>query len=134
MAERQKITHPQFEVSDRGFVHWTPVEDTYGHEVKVYESSAAEEPCMWLSVDGPVHLNAPAKPAAGVSHGVSPDGHASAHLNFSQVLQVYDRMSAWIARHRDEVAKIRADRYAADLATELGIPWMPEGPQDAPTP
>lgn len=114
-----------YEVSDRGFVHWTPVPDTYGHEIKVYESSAADGPCMWLSIDGPVHLNAPAEPKAGIPHGVSPDGSASAHLTYEQVLQVRARLTAWIARHVTEGAEIVADRYAAELAHELGVPWTP---------
>lgn len=111
-----------YKVSDRGFVHWTPVQDTYGHEVKVYESSAAgDPPCMWLSVDGPVHLNAPAEPKAGIPHGVSPDGSASAHLTYEQVTQVYARMKAWLELHQDEGARWAADKYAAELAAELGV-------------
>ena len=40
---------PAYEVTERGFIHWSPVPTTYGHEVSVYESSAAEQACMWLA-------------------------------------------------------------------------------------
>jgi hypothetical protein len=85
------------------------VETTYGHEVKVYESSAATDPpCMWLAVGKP-----------------SEEGEA-AHLTYEQVMQVQGRIRAWLQRHREAGARWAADRYAADLARELGIAWEPD--------
>lgn len=38
-------------MTDRGFMHMPPIESTYeGHEARVYESSAAIGPHIWLSV------------------------------------------------------------------------------------
>lgn len=43
--ERTDVT-----VTDRGFQHMAPVPGTYGGEVKVYESSSAMAPHIWLNV------------------------------------------------------------------------------------
>ena len=102
---------PAYEVTERGFIHWSPVPTTYGHEVSVYESSAAEEACMWL--------------ALGQGRMDDSDGERCAHLTYEQALQVHARIGAWLDRHRAEFARARADAYAAGLAAELGVPWEP---------
>jgi hypothetical protein len=99
---------PQYEITDRGFVHWTPVTTTYGHEVRVYESSAAEQACMWLALG---------------EGQVEDDGDRCAHLTYEQALQVHGRIGAWLERHRPEFARSKADEYALGLAKELGVPW-----------
>jgi hypothetical protein len=38
-------------VSDRGFSHLPPIIGTYGGTVRVYESSAASGPHIWLAVN-----------------------------------------------------------------------------------
>jgi hypothetical protein len=98
---------PAYEVSDRGFVHWRPVATTYGHEVKIYESSAAVHACMWL--------------ALGQGKIDDQDGERAAHLTYEQALQVHARIGAWLERHRGGFARERADAYAAALAKELGV-------------
>ena len=40
---------PNVTVTDRGFQHMDPIPGTYGGEVKVYESSAASGPHVWLN-------------------------------------------------------------------------------------
>lgn len=46
-----------YEVTDRGFKHYEPIAGDRGETIRVYESSAAREPCIWLEVeDGPAHL------------------------------------------------------------------------------
>lgn len=105
-------TDAPYTVSDRGFIHWAPVATTYGHEVTVYESSAAEQACMWLSL------------GKGQTHD-SEDTDRSAHLTYEQALQVHGRIGAWLDRHRAEFARARADEYARGLADELGVPWEP---------
>lgn len=99
---------PAYEVTDRGFIHWTPISTTYGHEVKVYESSAAEQACMWLAI----------------SEGKVADhnGERTAQLTYEQALQVHGRIGAWLERHRTEFARVKADEYASALAAELGVP------------
>jgi hypothetical protein len=97
------MPEPAYEVSDRGFVHWTPVPTTYGHEVKVYESSAATDPpCMWLAVE-------------------NDDEDQCAHMTYEQVQHVYARIGAWLQRHHDAGARWAADRYAAELRAEFGL-------------
>jgi hypothetical protein len=100
-----------YEVTERGFVHWSPVPTTYGHEVRVYESSAAEQACMWLTV-GPGTTD-------------DRDGERCAHLTYEQALQVHARVGAWLDLHRSEFARAKADEYAAALAAELGVQWAP---------
>lgn len=34
----------------RGFKHLEPIPDSRGGEIRLYESSAAYEPCVWLSI------------------------------------------------------------------------------------
>lgn len=39
-----------FELTNRGFRQYAPIRTRYGHELKVYESSGAEEAQLWLGV------------------------------------------------------------------------------------
>jgi hypothetical protein len=41
----------EFETGDRGFKHYAPINTTYGHRIKVYESSAADAAHLWVEVD-----------------------------------------------------------------------------------
>jgi hypothetical protein len=52
----------EYMVTDRGLTHMRPVPSEYGGEVKVYESSAAEGPHIWLQATAPVNLNEPDGP------------------------------------------------------------------------
>jgi hypothetical protein len=38
-------------ITDRGFKHLEPIKTSYGHTVRVYESSSAMRPCLWMKVD-----------------------------------------------------------------------------------
>ena len=38
--------------STRGFSHFDPIVTSYGHEIRVYESSSASAPHIWLAVNG----------------------------------------------------------------------------------
>lgn len=79
------------ELSERGFAHWEPVETTYGSQVRVYESSAAAGPRLWINIDGECHLDENPKPFAGISHGIA-KGSASAHLNLEQAKLLRHRL------------------------------------------
>lgn len=68
--------------SDRGFAQYAEFQDQYGALVKVVESSAATEACVWIFVDG-----------GGT------DSHGSAHLNHEQAVRVRDALSEWIDTH-----------------------------------
>lgn len=39
-------------ITDRGFAHLPEIVSDYGGSVRVYESSAAEHPAIWLTVEG----------------------------------------------------------------------------------
>src|SRR4051812_5026736 len=56
------LPHLTVTQTERGFAHLPPLEDTSGRGFSVYESSAAEEPCVWLNVSGEgktyLHLDA----------------------------------------------------------------------------
>lgn len=55
----------------------THVETSYGHLVRVYESSASIGPHCWLGIlDGPRNI--------------------SAHLNLAQAVEIRDRLNAFI--------------------------------------
>ncbi len=51
MPQPQPTPEPAVTVTDRGFKHYEPISTTYGHVVKVYESSAASAPHVWLEID-----------------------------------------------------------------------------------
>lgn len=68
------------ELSDRGFKHWPSVWSRRGEEVRIYESSAAEEPHLWLAV-------------------YSGDQHGTAHLTLDQALIVADLLTAAVQNH-----------------------------------
>lgn len=70
----------------RGFhIYGEPVVCTYGSEVSVYESSAADGPHVWLKVkcDGEI-----------LHH--QPEGEGVSHLNEEQARAVIARLQAWV--------------------------------------
>ena len=74
------MTDIQITETDRGFhLYGDPVRTRYGHEVSVYESSAASGPHCWLKV--------------GPSENVE---GCTAHLNVEQAVAIRDRLSAFI--------------------------------------
>jgi len=85
-----------FERSDRGFLGYGgPIPTDYGHDVQVYESSAAKGPCVWLAVG---------------DSALTP-GH-NAHLTLAQALKVRAAL--------DQFMEGVADRWegGADLVAE----------------
>jgi hypothetical protein len=97
--EQARATVPPHEYSDRGFAHWPPVGGGYGAEVKVYESSAAAGPHLWVTVAAECHLESPVRERPGISHGVAL-GEASAHLDMDGARRVRDQLDAAI-RHSE---------------------------------
>ena len=51
--------HLTIKTSDRGFDSLPSIPSEYGGEVRVYESSSAESPKIWLMAEAPVNLNEP---------------------------------------------------------------------------
>lgn len=84
-------------LSERGFKHHEPVE-TDRATVRVYESSDASSPHLWLSLLGEGFLGEEPRPVAGVSHGVAITTVA-AHMTLEQATAVRDTLDAAIAAH-----------------------------------
>lgn len=76
-------------VTDRGFKHYAPAPSEYGGEVKVYESSAASGPHIWLSAVCPANLNDPS--------GASVE--AVAHLTLDNATLLRDQLTHLIENH-----------------------------------
>ncbi len=51
--------HLETITSDRGFDRLPPIPSTYAGDVRVYESSAADGPHIWLKATAPANLNEP---------------------------------------------------------------------------
>ena len=70
----------------RGFhLYGEPFECSYGTQVRVYESSAAMAPHVWLALK--------VRPDMEQAHTV---GEASAHLNRTQAIALVARLTAWL--------------------------------------
>lgn len=70
-----------FEIADRGFKHYEPIVSNSGDEVRVYESSAADAPYLWLRVN-----------------------EATAHLRLADVERLIASLKAGIANHYQQPA------------------------------
>lgn len=82
MSEDVAVTY-----SERGFVQYTPIHCTYGTKTRIYGSSAAMGPHVWLNVD-----------TAGSNienQGEAKD--AVAHLNLQGAQTLVDQLQHWIA-------------------------------------
>ncbi len=98
MPQPQPTPEPAVTVTDRGFKHFHPIPTTYGHVVRVYESSAANRPHVWLNIEGDVHLDSRPRPAVGIPHGVA-KGSAAAHMTLEQAEALRSALGAAIATH-----------------------------------
>lgn len=81
-----------YETSDRGFRHYEPTPTSYGHEVRIYESSAAMEPHLWLSVE------LTPENARDAGSNIEP-GRQAAHMTLDQAEEVYNKLGAAIRDH-----------------------------------
>jgi len=80
------MTEIDITVNERGFHGYgNPVETTYGHVVRVYESSAASGPHCWLDIAKHFDLG----------NGDIPRERATAHLNEEQARAIAARLLAW---------------------------------------
>lgn len=68
--------------SERGFRQFPAITDAYGGTIRVYESSAAESPHLWLNVTA----------FAGFTD------KGTAHLTIDQARQIADQLN-WFADH-----------------------------------
>lgn len=93
------------EYSQRGFKRMKPVPSNYGGEVRVYESSNASGPHIWLAVECPANLNEP--------NGPTVEAHAHITIEDAKVLA---EQLAWLADNHYQVEWDREDAQAADAS------------------
>lgn len=67
-------------VSERGFISYDELTDSYGAQIRIAESSAASGPHCWLWTEG----------------GSVKGNNGSAHLSLEQAIQVRDALTAFI--------------------------------------
>lgn len=81
-----------YELSDRGFKHYEPTVTDYGHVVRIYESSAATRPCLWLAVE------LTAEDARKAGSNIEPSA-AHAHMTLKQAEEIHAKLGAAIHNH-----------------------------------
>jgi hypothetical protein len=86
-------------VTDRGFRHLPPIPSTYGGDVRVYESSNASGPHVWLTATAPTDLNDPDGPSTA----------APMHLTAEAAWRLADQLR-WLVEHH----------YQGDARPEAG--------------
>src|SRR3990167_812542 len=95
--------------SDRGFAQYAHFKDTYGFDVKVAESSAATEECVWIFIDSK-----------------ATNSHAAAHLNFSQAKAIRDSLNDWIAAHVPDEPADTTKFFDLDAIEADFVKWSEE--------
>ena len=75
--------------SNRGFAHLPAIPGAYGGEAKVYESSAASGPHLWLCVTEPTEANKPGGPFV----------EATLHLTVENAAKLAEQIQYLIANH-----------------------------------
>ncbi len=80
--------HLQAEQSDRGFSRLPEIPGAYGGHVRVYESSAARSPHIWLQVDIPAD-----------DAGHSEREKATMHLTAENAIKLAEQLQYLVANH-----------------------------------
>lgn len=105
--DSERVTdHLQPTTTDRGFKHMPPIPSKYGGDVKVYESSAAIGPHLWLRAESPVDMNKPDGPTV----------EAVIHLRADDAWHLSEQLQ-WLLEHHyqgdarpQEMTGLRIDR------------------------
>ena len=106
--------HLRFTTTDRGFDHMPPIKGNHeGCQVRVYESSSASQPSLWLRAESPANLNIPEGPTV----------HAVVHLPVDDAWKLAEQIVRLVQNHyqgdaphwrdgeMDPVNKALADAY-----------------------
>lgn len=96
-------------VSDRGFSSLPAIPDTYGGEARVYESSAASAPHLWLAVTQPANYNAPGGPKTS----------ASLHYLIEDAVKLAEQILFIAGHHYQRSGAVAADELTA-IAQDMG--------------
>lgn len=92
-------TDPDFP-GDRGFAHWEPTTTEYGCLVRLYESSAAVGPRLWLTLTLP--------PEETPGNLEASETHTHAHLTVEQAIEIVIKLVAAIRYVSGETIKVGA--------------------------
>lgn len=71
--------------SERGFEHYDPIPTSYGHDVRIYESSSANEPRLWMAIEKTERSQI--------------DDPSVVHLTFGQAEQIIQTLQTAMAYH-----------------------------------
>lgn len=117
------VTAPNVTITDRGFKHLDPIRGGYGGETRVYESSAAEHPHIWLAISEPNDLTAWAR---GDESGGVKDAHN--HLSLEAAKALRDQLAWLIENHYQIVHADIVDEPPAedDPAVRAGLEAVSE--------
>lgn len=98
--------HLEPTTTDRGFKHMPPIPSKYGGAVRIYESSAATGPHVWLLAESPVDMN----------NQDGPTVEAVIHLNAENAWLLAEQLR-WLLEHHyqgdarpQETTGLRIDR------------------------
>jgi hypothetical protein len=75
-----------YKTSERGFKHYEPISTGYGHVIRVYESSTAFDPSLWVAIDGSDAMT-------------DQKAEVCAHLTIEQAERLRDTIDTAIAQH-----------------------------------
>jgi len=78
-----------FETSDRGFKYFMPTMTDYGHNIRIYESSAAMEPCLWMAAE---------RAQEDCRGGLKPEA-VHIHMTLEQAREIHGKLGNAIASH-----------------------------------
>ena len=81
--------HLKTETSERGFDRLPGIPGTYGGHARVYESSAASGPHLWLHVEMPADLNKPQGPTV----------EATLHLKAEDAVKFSEQLQYLVDMH-----------------------------------
>lgn len=84
------MSEPKVVHSDRGFKQMEPITTSRHETVRVYESSAASEPHLWL------HVTVVRSPEG---YSTLEEGSGHAHLTLEQAEQLRDQLDYLICNH-----------------------------------
>lgn len=74
----------------RGFVIYDEFTDTYGNDVRVQESSLAEDARLWIFADETV------SPYFNPEHPAFTAGKVGIHLNVDQAIRIHTAIHEWL--------------------------------------
>lgn len=107
------------ELSERGFEQYGEVETKYGHTIRVYESSSASGPHVWMQTRQ--------SPESGAPHGMGPE-EATAHLDLVQAMRVRKLLDEFIEGVPERWGN--GARFYWEAKREVDGTPLPEGMED----